>query len=340
MEGGENEPLLEINPSSPIIPNQDHETKSSAIVMVGGENIGAPRAGMEFKDINSVFDFYKKYAYSVGFPVRKRNSRKDDDGILRYVTFTCSHEGKRMSGTRGSLRSQPTTQTDCKARISASLDDHVLIRNDVSRLPDQYILHRWRKDVRRPYTRIALKYDGLRNSPGQLRYDNLCTVFAKVADLDEDNEVRAGMIMEWIQLQAQELSMLKHIDERSICNDPASFKTPCSIGVGDPKLTKRKGATRKVRKKSPLELTSNKKKKKNEAPSINRGKGLTKELIKQTNEPKMLALDTGVEFEVQNQSSMELNSRVIQSYVFFFLGNNVIQYCNQYSPYQMGNGSV
>ncbi|GER33318.1 FAR1-related sequence 2 [Striga asiatica] len=258
MEGGENEPLLEINPSSSIIPNRDHETTSSAIVMVGGENIGAPRAGMEFKDIDSVFNFYKKYAYSVGFPVRKRNSGKDDDGILRYVTFTCSREGKRMSGTRGSLRSQPTTQTDCKARISASLDDHeiqtefvgkevredlfcgylrkkksffvsfnrekcedvcschlfefrgilyrhsiaVLICNDVSRLPDQYILHRWRKDVRRPYTRIALKYDGLRNSPGQLRYDNLCTAFAKVADLAADDEVRAGMIMEWIQLQA------------------------------------------------------------------------------------------------------------------------------------------
>ncbi|GER46596.1 sucrose-phosphate synthase family protein [Striga asiatica] len=33
MEGGENEPLLEINPSVPIIPNRDHETTSSAIVM-------------------------------------------------------------------------------------------------------------------------------------------------------------------------------------------------------------------------------------------------------------------------------------------------------------------
>ncbi|GER33314.1 FAR1-related sequence 2 [Striga asiatica] len=239
MEGGENEPLLEINLSSPIIPNRDHETTSSAIVMVEGENIGASRAGMEFKDIDNVFNFYK------------------------------NREGKRMSGTRGSLRSQPTTQTDCKARISTSLDDHVLIRNDVSRLPDQYILHRWRKDVRRPYTRIALKYDGLRNSPGQLRYDNLCTAFAKVADLAADDE-------QW--------RWRSEVD-------------------------KKKGAPRKVRKKSPLELTLNKKKKKNETPSINRGKGLTKELIKQTNEPKMLALETGVEFEVQNQSSMELNSQ-------------------------------
>ncbi|GER44951.1 FAR1-related protein, partial [Striga asiatica] len=213
----------------------------------------------------------------------------------------------------------------------------VLIRNDVSRLPDRYILHRWRKDIRRPYTRIALKYDGLRNSPGQLRYDNLCTAFAKVAGLAADDEVRAGLIMEWIQLQAQELSMLKHIGEKNIDNDPASFKTPCSIGVGDPKLTKRKGAPRKVRKKSPLESTSNKKKKKNEAPSTNRGKRLTKELIKQTNEPKILALETGADIEVENQPSMELLTE--RTNFTFDTQGHVIQYYNQYSPYQMGDGS-
>ncbi|GER33212.1 cullin-5, partial [Striga asiatica] len=117
---------------------------------------------------------------------------------------------------------------------------------------------------------IALKYDGLKNSPGQLRYNNLCTTFALVVDLAADDEVRARLIVEWIQFQAQELSILK---------------TPCSIGVGDPKLTKKRGAPRKVQK-SPSELTSNKKKKKNEAPLTNKGNGFAKELIKQTNELK------------------------------------------------------
>ncbi|GER34250.1 FAR1-related protein [Striga asiatica] len=40
-----------------------------------------------------MWDFYKRYAYGVGFPVRKRNSKKKN-GSLRYVTFTCCREGK------------------------------------------------------------------------------------------------------------------------------------------------------------------------------------------------------------------------------------------------------
>ncbi|XP_022883618.1 protein FAR1-RELATED SEQUENCE 5-like [Olea europaea var. sylvestris] len=42
---------------------------------------------------------------------------------MRYVTFTCSREGRRNYATGGSLKPQPTSQTDCKARISASLDN-------------------------------------------------------------------------------------------------------------------------------------------------------------------------------------------------------------------------
>ncbi|XP_022891821.1 protein FAR-RED IMPAIRED RESPONSE 1-like [Olea europaea var. sylvestris] len=74
---------------------------------------------MTFKDEKELFDFYKQYAYTVGFPVRKRNSKKGDDGIVRFVTFTCSHEGRRSSNTNSALRPQPTSQTDYKARISA-----------------------------------------------------------------------------------------------------------------------------------------------------------------------------------------------------------------------------
>lgn len=44
--------------------------------------------GMQFKDEKELFDFYKSYAYEVGFPIRKRNSKKGDDGLVRYVTLT------------------------------------------------------------------------------------------------------------------------------------------------------------------------------------------------------------------------------------------------------------
>ncbi|GER36194.1 FAR1-related sequence 2 [Striga asiatica] len=93
----------------------------------GGENMEneiANDVGMQFPDDKQVYDFYVKYAYAAGFPVRRRSSSKDDDGILRYVTFTCSREGRKHSSTGTCMKPQPISNTGCKARISASLDIH------------------------------------------------------------------------------------------------------------------------------------------------------------------------------------------------------------------------
>ncbi|XP_022868809.1 protein FAR1-RELATED SEQUENCE 5-like [Olea europaea var. sylvestris] len=60
----------------------------------------------------------------VGFPVRTRNSNKDDDGVVRYITLTYSREGKRSNTTVGSLRPQATILIGCKARLTASADSH------------------------------------------------------------------------------------------------------------------------------------------------------------------------------------------------------------------------
>ncbi|KAL2531530.1 Protein FAR1-RELATED SEQUENCE 1 [Abeliophyllum distichum] len=87
--------------------------------IVGENSAIVPKVGMKFNDENEIFEFYKRYAYLVGFPIRKRNSRKGDDGIVRYVTLTCSREGRRSSTTSTSLKPQPTSQTGCKARLTA-----------------------------------------------------------------------------------------------------------------------------------------------------------------------------------------------------------------------------
>ncbi|XP_022861564.1 protein FAR1-RELATED SEQUENCE 5-like, partial [Olea europaea var. sylvestris] len=69
-----------------------------------------------------MYDFYKKYAYALGFPIKKRNSKKGNDGVLRYLTLTCSREGGIISNSSGSLKPHPTVKMGCKARISASSD--------------------------------------------------------------------------------------------------------------------------------------------------------------------------------------------------------------------------
>ncbi|XP_052209231.1 protein FAR1-RELATED SEQUENCE 5-like [Diospyros lotus] len=94
----------------------DNECTSEASEII------VPTVGMKFKDHNEIFEFYKTYVYSVGFPVRKRSSRKDDDGLLKYVTFSCSQEGRRTGDTSNSLRPQPTIQTRCFARLTATTD--------------------------------------------------------------------------------------------------------------------------------------------------------------------------------------------------------------------------
>ncbi|KAL2462187.1 Protein FAR1-RELATED SEQUENCE [Abeliophyllum distichum] len=81
-----------------------------------------PEVGMKFKELDEVFEIYKNYASRVDFSVRKRNSKKGDDGFVRNFTFTCSREGRRTSNTSTSLKPQPTIQTRCNARMTTVSD--------------------------------------------------------------------------------------------------------------------------------------------------------------------------------------------------------------------------
>ncbi|KAL2465956.1 Protein FAR1-RELATED SEQUENCE [Abeliophyllum distichum] len=81
-----------------------------------------PKVEMKSKELNEVFEFYKNYASCVGFPVRKHNSKKGDDGVVRNVTFTCSREGRGTSNTSTSLKPQPTIQTRCNAMVTVVSD--------------------------------------------------------------------------------------------------------------------------------------------------------------------------------------------------------------------------
>ncbi|XP_022846289.1 protein FAR1-RELATED SEQUENCE 1-like [Olea europaea var. sylvestris] len=92
--------------------------------VIRGDGATEPQPGMKFKDENELFDFYKRYAYEKGFPMRKRNSKKGDDGVVNYVTLTCSRDGKRSYSTNSTLKPQPTIQTGRKARLTAASDIH------------------------------------------------------------------------------------------------------------------------------------------------------------------------------------------------------------------------
>ncbi|XP_022875445.1 protein FAR1-RELATED SEQUENCE 5-like [Olea europaea var. sylvestris] len=103
--------------------------------MVGVENeIVVPTVGMKFADETEVFEFYKRDAYHVGFPIRKRTTKREDDEIVRSMSFTCSREGRRNRNQSTSLNPLPTIQTGCKARLIVSSDAHGIFRINIVHL--------------------------------------------------------------------------------------------------------------------------------------------------------------------------------------------------------------
>ena len=88
-----------------------------------------PKVGMKFNNEKEVFEFYKRYAYHVGFLVKK-SLKKGDDGVVRYVGYACNREGKRNIKPNTSLNSQPTIQLGCKDRMTALYRSPFQIYND------------------------------------------------------------------------------------------------------------------------------------------------------------------------------------------------------------------
>ncbi|XP_052197188.1 protein FAR1-RELATED SEQUENCE 2-like [Diospyros lotus] len=144
----------------------------------------------------------------------------------------------------------------------------ILVRNDVTMLPEMYILRKWRKDVRKAHSRVAVNYDGWVSTPKQKRYDEMRKEFDKVADLTANSESRTQKVMEWIEFQLNDLSKIG-----TSCGSNLSFqqsvevasgsgvqKNSGSVNIQDPNCARRKGAPRKNRIKGALERTSKKSK--------------------------------------------------------------------------------
>jgi hypothetical protein len=70
-----------------------------------------PKVGMTFSGMDEAYQFYSRYAYEVGFPLKKYRERKNCKWL------NCSMEGK--SAVRGiskpKVRNTSSTRTQCKA---------------------------------------------------------------------------------------------------------------------------------------------------------------------------------------------------------------------------------
>ncbi|KAL2499469.1 Protein FAR1-RELATED SEQUENCE 5 [Abeliophyllum distichum] len=160
----------------------------------------------------------------------------------------------------------------------------VLIRNDVAKLPETYILRRWRRDVSRAHTRVSINYDGWMSTPAQLRYEKMTIAFANVADMVADDEERTRAVLEWIEIQSYDLSVSK---TRPSCGSNLLSQNSVQVGsncdeveknvsqnIFIPKYSKTKGAPRKLRRKGTLETISKK-------PKANKAKSLRQTIVQE-----------------------------------------------------------
>ncbi|XP_058219580.1 protein FAR1-RELATED SEQUENCE 5-like [Rhododendron vialii] len=65
----------------------------------------------------------------------------------------------------------------------------------VQRVPEKYVLRRWRKNLKRAHTKVRINYDNSSSTIEARRHDNMCNPFNEVADLVEDSQGKYEKVM-------------------------------------------------------------------------------------------------------------------------------------------------
>ncbi|KAI3958261.1 hypothetical protein MKW92_002640, partial [Papaver armeniacum] len=86
-----------------------------------GDQIVLPKVGMKFNNADDLFEFYRSYTFKTGFSCKKRTCKRDHHGVLNFVTYSCTEDGKNHPVSDSPLNLPPTQRTNCKAKISARL---------------------------------------------------------------------------------------------------------------------------------------------------------------------------------------------------------------------------
>ncbi|XVF09094.1 hypothetical protein REPUB_Repub07fG0061500 [Reevesia pubescens] len=98
---------------------RDEMQQKSKIKIKIGIRIPAPELGMEFSSEEDAYKFYKDYAKSIGFSVRKGKYQRSSNGTIRKRNFLCSNEGFRLNKTNSNAvrYRRKETRTGCEAMV-------------------------------------------------------------------------------------------------------------------------------------------------------------------------------------------------------------------------------
>ncbi|CAL9194074.1 protein FAR-RED IMPAIRED RESPONSE 1 [Musa acuminata AAA Group] len=94
----------------------------------GKDVVEQPSAGMMFKCIDELYEYYKTYGNQVGFPVFKKSTKNDKQGRLHFVTLSCGRGGKSRCKREKSVNPSLTMKIECNAKLNARVYDDGVVR--------------------------------------------------------------------------------------------------------------------------------------------------------------------------------------------------------------------
>ncbi|RRT46527.1 hypothetical protein B296_00054388 [Ensete ventricosum] len=213
----------------------------------GKDVVEPPSAGMMFKCIDELYEYYKTYGNQVGFPVFKKSTKNDKQGRLHFVTLSCGRGGKSRCKREKSVNPSLTMKIECNAKLNARVYDdgvvrvtsvflehnHELSPTRARYLPrrrsvstsikrrrekiDQadvtkFILPRWRKDLRREHTKVKVSYNNWNTTPEMQRYDLISKKFAVFGDFGCTSEENTQIVLDFIEQFRQNFNISDPLD--------------------------------------------------------------------------------------------------------------------------------
>nr|CAD1841459.1 unnamed protein product [Ananas comosus var. bracteatus] len=95
------------------------ESEADAAAEISTDTGGEPKVGMVFLNEDKAYEFYVRYATTVGFNIRKGWWDKTARNVTRSRVYVCSREGFRPQNiTTDTKKPRPETRTGCQARMA------------------------------------------------------------------------------------------------------------------------------------------------------------------------------------------------------------------------------
>jgi hypothetical protein len=99
--------------------SDDNEDKCNWKLLDEDENVEQPKKGMTFSSMEELKSYYRRFGKKRGFGVIQKKAYKDKISKKEVrVTLACARQGKPAPKTS---KPNPTTKTDCKAKLNAKL---------------------------------------------------------------------------------------------------------------------------------------------------------------------------------------------------------------------------